>query len=437
MAPSQTRLANFLNELSEGRTAAISETGARLAVNQITGEQASHLLQLLEESGWSDLEVEDDGYGIQREQLQSATGLIRVTAAAPALPPGVQAVVSRDGFAALLDRPASGTVVWVEGLHEKIETHAVLYTSWDKEHKFSALASLPDPVQVVRVLGRNGPDPAIGRWLLRDPVSDVSSAAAEPWRLRAGAHLLKSLAQEIEPDDRLLFRGPPAARFAVGRTEPMTSRFFAALQTVVSWAYGSGREVENRHGLLATEISRVAVRDGDAQDLASILGMALESAKIAYNFGVTQQSRDSLKALGDLRKVVSDDTSRLSETTRTLAAAVIGAVFGNIGLIVARLTLPANADFIGPAAICLGAVLTLYVASVIGAGCHFISVQRQLRREWRDRLYVFLSNEDYTRLVSAPATRAENAFFGAAVVGGLMTLLLLIAVIYIATAKII
>lgn len=435
MAPSQTRLAEFLNGLAEGGMAAISETETRLAINQITGPEADALLDLLESCGWSDLEVEDSGYSIQRAQVLFTTGTLRVTAAPPVLPSGVQAVVSREGFAALLDRAPSGNVVWVEGLERSIETHTVIYTPWNGSETFSASEPLPDPVKVVRLLGKNGPDPHLGRWLLRNPVADVSGAAAGPWRFRAGATLLKSLAQEIEPDGRLLFRGPPTTRFNVGSEESLMPRFFAALQTVSAWTYGNRREVDNRHGLLATEISRIAIRGGGAQDLASVLGPALESAKIAYNFGVTQQSRDSLKALGDLRKVVSDDTSKLSETTRTLAAAVIGAVFGNIGLIVARLTLPANAEFIGPAAICLGGVLTLYVASVIGSGCHFISVQRQLRNEWRDRLYVFLSNEDYKRLVSDPASRAEKAFYGAAVAGSFMALLLLVAVVYIATAE--
>ncbi|TIV70763.1 MAG: hypothetical protein E5V79_06450, partial [Mesorhizobium sp.] len=90
-------------------------------------------------------------------------------------------------------------------------------------------------------------------------------------------------------------------------------------QSVATWVYENDRELENRHGLLAAEVARTSFRDGDAQALAGVLGTAFEGARIAYNFGVTQQSKDTLKALGDLRKTVSDDATKLSETTRTLA----------------------------------------------------------------------------------------------------------------------
>ena len=174
------------------------------------------------------------------------------------------------------------------------------------------------------------------------------------------------------------------------------------------------------------------MRDGGLADLASALGPALEGARIAYNFGVTQQSKDTLKALGDLRKAVTDDAAKLSETTRSLATAIVGAVFGNIGLIVARLTLPANGVFIGPAAMLLGIVLAIYVVSVIVSGSQYISIQRELRKDWRHRLYRFLSDDEYQRMVERPAVRAERFFWITAIIGVVMTLALLAAVYFIA-----
>lgn len=242
------------------------------------------------------------------------------------------------------------------------------------------------------------------------------------------------MAQEIESDDRLLFKGPPGTRFTVENLEELPGDTFAAIQSVAGWLLENERELENRHGLLAAEIARTSLRDGNAQDLAGVLAIALESARIAYNFGLTQQSRDTLKALGDLRKVVSDDTAKLSETTRTLGAAVAGAVFANMGLIIARLTLSANSTFVGPAAILLGSVLLLYVVTVIGSGFHYILVQSYLRKEWRGSLYRFLSKEDYKRLVELPVGRAERAFYFLAGVGAIMVVLLWGATIYIFNA---
>lgn len=161
---------------------------------------------------------------------------------------------------------------------------------------------------------------------------------------------------------------------------------------------------------------------------------ALEGARIAYNFGVTQQSRDTLKALGELRKSVADDTAKLSETMRTLGGAVVGTVFANIGLIVARLASPANNTFVGSAAILIGIVLTIYVATIVGSGIHYIWVHRYLRKEWRNSLYRFLAADDYRRLVEVPVRRAELAFWCIAGAGIAMVVLLLIAVFQIAGA---
>ena len=180
------------------------------------------------------------------------------------------------------------------------------------------------------------------------------------------------------------------------------------------------------------EISRAALRGGDVHELAGLAGAALESARIAYNFGVTEQSKDTLKALSDLRNSVGDETAKLAETTRGLATVVTGAVVANIGIIVARLSIAADSHWVASAAITIGAVLALYVGSVVLSGFQFLSLQQTLRIEWRNRLYRFLDDSEYKRMVVDPVARAERAFKVAASIGGLMTALLFIGVLLIA-----
>lgn len=432
MVPSQSKLAEALNALVNRGRVVVSETSLGIAVNQLNGTEADQVIGLLESAGWTSLGVEDQGGEIPRNHVASSGDGVRVTATRPPTPAGIDAVVTSSGFSALLERDPTASVVWIEGLTSKIDTRTVRYAPWGDIDDFKPIDEPSNPAKVVRVLGNNGPGGHIGRWLLRIPQTQIKDAAATPWRVRAASRLLRAMAQEIEPDDKLLFKGPPAARFTVSGSEELIARDFAVTQSVAAWVYENDRELENRHGLLAAEVARTSLRDGDAQALAGVLGPALEGARIAYNFGVTQQSKDTLKALGDLRKTVSDDATKLSETTRTLAGAVVGAVFGNIGLIVARLTLPANGIFVGPAAVLLGVVLGLYVLATIASGWHYILVQQELRREWKDRLYRFLPDDDYKRLVTNPAKRAETAFWCTAAVGAFMTGLLLTSVYYVA-----
>ncbi|QDH35105.1 hypothetical protein [Porphyrobacter sp. YT40] len=433
MAPSQIALAKALNELVDAGRVVITETRARLAVNQLNGTEAEAIVDLLEADGWHDVLASDAGGEIPRNLLPTSGEGVRVTAVRMPLPDGVEAVLTKSGFGALLDRPSATSVVWVHGLRAPVETLSVLYAPWGIVEPFVPLDAPANPARVVRVLGPSGPGDQIGRWLLRSSDQSAEVEAMAPWKERATKRLLASLAQEIESDARLLFRGPPPTRFSQTNGS-IDQTLFATLQSTAGWVYENSRELDNRHGLLAAEVARTSLRDGSLKDLAVTLPAALESAKIAYNFGVTQQSKDTLKALSDLRKSVSDDTAKLSETTRSLGGAVISAVFGNIGLIVARLTLPTNGAFIGPAAMLIGIVLTIYVGAVIASGAHYIAIQRDLRNDWRFRLYRFLGDDEYNVMVTLPAKRAERAFWGTAIAGALMTVFLLIAVYFIAAA---
>lgn len=108
---------------------------------------------------------------------------------------------------------------------------------------------------------------------------------------------------------------------------------------------------------------------------------------IAYGFGVSQQSRDALKTSSDLRKTVSDQTRKLSDTTRSLAAAVMTTAVGNVGLIVVHLTVAKDAKFVGGGAAAVRIALAVYVALVVASGWHFLTIQRDLRADWRERFY--------------------------------------------------
>src|SRR5690606_23552033 len=118
-------------------------------------------------------------------------------------------------------------------------------------------------------------DAGLGRWLLRDPGAEVH----DDWRRVAGVRLGLALAQEVEPDGHLLFRGPPSVRFDTA-VVPIADAEFTDLQRATRWVYDNDREVESRHGLMAVEVSRASLRAGTVADLADISRVALEGAKI-------------------------------------------------------------------------------------------------------------------------------------------------------------
>ena len=146
-----------------------------------------------------------------------------------------------------------------------------------------------------------------------------------------------------------------------------------------------------------------------------------------YAFGVQQQSRETLKALSDLRKAVLDEAAKLTDITRGLVAAVAGAVLGGVGLMVARVALPNTGVFVRSAALLLGLVLVLHVIGTIISGAMFVDFQKSLRKQWRSRLYAFLGDTDYKTLVTNPVAKAEKAFWVSAGIGATLTALTFVA----------
>jgi len=197
---------------------------------------------------------------------------------------------------------------------------------------------------------------------------------------------------------------------------------FICLQRAQRWVFENERETELRHTLLAAEIAHAGGQYRDAAEcVKSEIEAALDSAKIAYQMSLSDLSRDTLKVLGDLRKAITEETAKVTDATRQTIGSVTSAVAVGIGLIAARIA--TSVDPIVMTAVMVLAVL--YVVMIFLSGAHFIWLQRGIRSHWRPRLYRFLSDQDYERMVAEPIKRAENAFWWVASLGLLSVLVLL------------
>lgn len=433
MTRSRSALANTIEALAAGQDVALTETPDGVVLNQLHGADAQRLLGFLAADGWTDISASDDGGQMEAGMITDEDFGITVRARKPGIPEGVEALLTRAGLASALGRRDFGGRVWVHGLNTAFETHSTRFAPWGDATPFTPDRVAATPRKVVRVLDDGARFPGdLSRWMLRNPEAEVNGRGIEPWRRMSVERLAQAIASEVEPDGQLLFRGPPATRFTPDTGTLVEAGALEAIQKAAHWVYENARETENRHGLLTAEIARTALTGGTATDLAALTGKALESAKIAYSFGITQQSKDTLKALAELRKAIGDETAKLAENTRGLATAVTASVVANLGIIVARLTVPATSNWVPMAAIGIGLVLAMYVGTIIASGVHFLRLQRTLRSEWRDRLYRFLDQGEYDRMVTNPVASAERGFWIASCASGAMALGLLVSVCLIA-----
>jgi hypothetical protein len=408
----------------------VTENGDRLTVRQLSGLRALELLGLLDEAALPIIQVRDAGGPLERAHVDEGSRNVQVQADLPAAPAGVERILTLAAFRESLRRDALPGRIWVRHLARPFETLSARFGPWGDGEREAPVSTCSTPLKVMRALGPyDAVDADLCRWLLADPETfeTPESSAYLVWRARAGLALARSIANEIEHNGDLLFRGPPLSRFNVTVEHDLPQSEFMNLQRAVRWTYANSHELEQRHTLISAEIARVALRSGDLQNLAEVAGPALDGARIAYAFGVQQQSRETLKALSDLRKAVLDEAAKLTDITRGLVAAVAGAVLGGVGLMVARVALPNTGVFVRSAALLLGLVLVLHVLGTIISGAMFVSFQKSLRKQWRSRLYAFLGDTDYKTLVTDPVAKAEKAFWVSAGVGATLTTLTFVA----------
>ncbi|MCO6415685.1 hypothetical protein JYK14_05765 [Siccirubricoccus sp. KC 17139] len=439
MASSLSAMAEEVDGWAEAKAALVTETDDALVVDRLNADHAIRLCQLLQAEGWPFV-LEDETQSHSRvEDISQDFEPYRIRADKPDAPANVSLIVTNAGLSDWLRRAPSAPVAHVARIKAPFVTRAVRFTFWGDRSPFEPTPLSADPRRIVREATEIRRVPGdLSPWLLNDPNTELdwSCLTLRTWAELAAIALIHALASEIEAGGYLVFRGPPILRLRIAeRNSEMLGRpGFADVQRAAHWVYDNEREAENRHGLYAAEMARTAVQGSDAGSVfKKAAAPALEGAKIAYQLGISQLSRDSLKAMADLRKAVSDEAAKLSDTTRQLASAAATATFAGIGVITARLTVPFGNEIVAAAVIVLGIILSAYIAAVIVSSYQFVLLQRGLRLQWRDKLYRFLPDHEYDVMVSGPAEKAERVFKISAWISGLLAFVLLIVVVVIAT----
>jgi hypothetical protein len=321
-------------------------------------------------------------------------------------------------------------VTWKHVQSERsFSTAARQYLIWDETQPRTADSTKrPSPRELVRESGEPTVPPRIEPWLLDMPLSHVpvGDPVFDEWARQSADVVRKCLANEILADRTIVFSGPPKLKIDGKIALPSSGELLLQCQRALRWVYETEHQAEIRHGLMAAEISRHAMEGGLS---STALEAAVEGAKIAYQLSLSGISKDSLKAIAEVRKAVTDEINKTADTARQLATAVAGAVFLGLGVVAARVTSSAPPIIL----ISLSLVLAAYVGAVIYASAHFMGLQEKLRVDWKQRFFSFLGAEDYRVLVTDPLATAKRGFVTVSWIAGIISALMVIAVIALIT----
>jgi hypothetical protein len=148
----------------------------------------------------------------------------------------------------------------------------------------------------------------------------ATSATYRAWKALAVCRLLAALADRVSgsaADTQYYFGGPPSCKFIINDVK--IDCLFDRLTHGATWVFVEGhRDADTRHLLLANEWAR-SYRREKPDDIGD---GAIESAKGAYSAYVKAGSKETLKAIADLRKAVVDETQKISQRAQDLAGAM-------------------------------------------------------------------------------------------------------------------
>jgi hypothetical protein len=348
-------------------------------------------------------------------------------------------IATEVGFKSFLRKGNNASRWRVLGLTASFSTRARMYCGWTESLVLTTFPATKDPRLLVKESAtvRSVPED-VRHWLLAEgDTIEFGDPFHVIWAACALNYLSRCFANEIDSTGTVLtFKGPPKLALTILHVaegdEELPLDGFEVVQEAACWVFDNAREAEVKHILLSAEIARSGRTDGLAgQYLSENLAGALDCAKIAYQMAVSEITKDTLKSLGDLRKAVTEETSKATDATRQSVAAIATALTVGLGLIAARLTVQINPYLIS-IVMCVAFGYTLM--SVI-SGRKFITIQQKVRQEWQPKLYRFLSGEEYKKMVTEPIGEAEKLFnrvsgWGLSMLGGASMGIIIFAFVY-------
>lgn len=402
---------------SSGRVGLV-ETASAVTVSRLDATSARELIAASQGLGW-ECEVQDQaGEPSSLDQIENDFGpfvatILKVVDGAD------RRLLTSVGLSQALDEKIGSGVWQIACARTAFSTGLTSFNPWGAGNVFAPAGPTKSPLDIVREASETRlVPPDIRKWLLRGEVTDAAwrDEAFQTFAASSVPPLIRSVASEVIGREALIFSGPPRLNITLP-VDDLIRGFgldgYRNLQSAVAWVYEDAASAEQRHALFAAEFARSVARDEPIGGAFRAAGRdILDGARLAFQLSQSELSREAIKAQGDLRKAIADDTSKAAESTRSLSGAIAVAIATAITLVAARSTGAAEPWVLSLVA----AVVAGYLVTVSLSGWAYLKLQKNLRDQWRRRFYRFVPADDYEAMVIIPARAAERPYHFVAVV---------------------
>ncbi|WP_194945482.1 hypothetical protein [Limnohabitans sp. DM1] len=333
--------------------------------------------------------------------------------------------LTTDGIGAVFaDYEVSSLVrqVWVACDFDRFKTESCRIDPWTDDASEAEAedeeARVPDPRRLVKDFVGGRVPKSISPYLLTSG-EPVPSKVFDKWKDLAVVRLLHSLVNEVisTGGEEVVITGTRPRKIESNLNSPYSAELFTAATEAARWVYASGRDVDTRFALFTYELSREWPDALNFKDGFAARGvLSLEAAKTAFRAHVQETSKDTLKSLGDLRKTLSEEVTKVVAQTRDLLGTMWRDFMIAATVFLGRIVLLGSDKPLsnpGPLrALLSGAVIFLVLSLFLSlrTNAKFMSISSASLSEWRRKLYGFMNDDDFNKLANVPLEESTREY---------------------------
>lgn len=399
---SEIDLAVLIDENHNSNNLFVTETEEEVILNNVQASIGRTIVDYLRTLGWK-VKLENNAEIIDAE-IDEALSPYRITFTKPQHN-GYQLALTESGFRTFISNPNSVCISYAR-CKTKFSTLLYTVTPWMINEIVHSSKKLKSPRLFSRDLGTSNIVPEdIRPWIIADEQYDFDDFAFSVCSKIAIRNIFYSIVDECHSDLTLHVKRKANLVIDANKDFEFNYNNFVSIMECTNWIFESTDQTETKHGLFANEISAIG-RQGtqSIQSCIDYFQVAFSSARISFNYSLQKVSAETTKSLSELRKNISEESSKLSDMSRSIANSIAAATFVGIGLIGARLTTDTNKWVILAMSICI----FIYIIGVSIFNNINMKLQMKIRSRWRYKLYPFIDDNDYNSLVKSIAQEAER-----------------------------
>ena len=247
---------------------------------------------------------------------------------------------------------------------------------------------------------------------LRIQAPALKSSLYEAWSAQAARRLLGSLVNAALQEDGEIWlqaNGPPMLRVPAAAMHLRDG--LDELLAGTEWVYLAGEDRDARHLIFAVELARATRPD---MPFREGIRQAREAAITTYAAHVQSASRETLKALADLRKTVIDETQKVTQRAQDLTSGLWRDVAVSAAPFVIKILGDTAKQPNGAVSAGFYFAAAAFVAVSFGLQWRingvYLTNQREARSKWFETLYAVISSGERKTIAEDPITKAEAGY---------------------------